>query len=576
MTSLTHMKTPGKVRIITVYGARNPASSLLVMELLLCDSLYERNGLEIRVYDPRPQTLDYLKALVWDLEGVDCSNIHKRRIILAETSDEALKNAELVVVMLESGRRKDERLYSWLLRNYELMAEVAENVDKFCITCPRVVVTCIKPLCFNAHALIKNSRILETTQVVACTNYLGLEILPYLTTATRIPIENIFAPPVWGYIGVNQLVDTCHTKCNYSLWQITSALDVNNQRIDGERKGEVRPPPPPIINEERDLCFRSHSFEYIWRWVGEHKRTTKDIYGCDPYMSQVNSTVEIIKMWFDGDKRPKTEVLSAGILSTGSYGIPKGIVFSQPVFLEDGHWKPYEELELPHFQINLRYLTTLPLIITSKFELCPEVDRLIEPSFFPEKLKAKARKLTLAEQKEMLMKALGIEDKRVTDKNTLTETALEERNLKMLQIKEKLKSLRQDLRIREMQHPTSWYRRALSFTKERTDMKSRDKKKAENSDDESGNDKNSTDSFEMEVEKFMEQLDKDIEDVQPYFESRLSSGNKLSIPVLDENLTKEDLEKLSDADIYKEIFTDYYYRKMLALHDEDNTIVIDQ
>ncbi|RZF46724.1 hypothetical protein LSTR_LSTR002587 [Laodelphax striatellus] len=565
-------KATEKVRKITIYGARNPASSLLIMELLQCDLLYDKNGLEIRVYDPRARTLNYLQALVWDMEGIDCSNIHKRQVVLAETSEVALNNTELVVVMLESKRKENENFDSWLMRNYQLMAEVAGDIDKYCISSPRVMVTCIKLLCFNVHALIAHSKTLEAGKVIACTNYLGLEVMHYLSTATKIPIKEIFAPPVWGYIGLNQLVDTCHTKRNYSLWEITAKPGEKTHEGDGDVKnksGEVRTPPPPIINEERDLCFRSLLFEYIWRWVGEHKRTTRDIYGCDPYMSQVNSVIEIINMWFDGDKRPKVEVISAGILSTGSYGIPRGIVFSQPVFLEEGHWKPFEELEVPHFQIDLRYLTTLPLIISSKFKLCSELDRLIEPSFYPESNKRKTKKLTLAEQKEMLMKALGQKDKKLTNNKELTESELEERNLKKNQIKEELKKLRQELKLREMQQPTGWYRTALDLTKERKDSKLSNRKTSNAASEDR---KNSDKSFVKEVQKFMDELDKDVglHDTQPIEKSSFNLDQL--IPVLDENLKEEDLKKLSDTDFYKEIFADYYYRKMLALHDEDDTV----
>lgn len=56
------------------------------------------------------------------------------------------------------------------------------------------------PTCFNANALVKETKLDKNNVVVVSAHY-GLEIVYDFTKSLNIPIKEISCPPVWGFLG---------------------------------------------------------------------------------------------------------------------------------------------------------------------------------------------------------------------------------------------------------------------------------------------------------------------------------------------------------------------------------------
>lgn len=63
------------------------------------------------------------------------------------------------------------------------------------------------PVCLNATVLVETCTRIRITNIVAVTSDVGLAHLTEVSKQTGIPVEHLGAPPVWGFVGINQYVD---------------------------------------------------------------------------------------------------------------------------------------------------------------------------------------------------------------------------------------------------------------------------------------------------------------------------------------------------------------------------------
>ncbi|XP_075232321.1 putative malate dehydrogenase 1B [Lycorma delicatula] len=469
---------------ICILGAGNPVASLLILELVQDKLLYNEDYLEIRLYDERKDKEDKLKSIVWDIEGVECPNMHKRKVFIPKTLYEAVKGCNILVIMTEVKRKFYETLESWLTRNYQFMRHLAEYIDEIDVASLDVIVTGIELLCFNTAVLLKYSEKLTPCKTIAVSSHLGLEALQYVANVSNIAPNDIFGSPVWGYIGINHIVDICHTKCLYRRWEI--------RRRPRKFPLKIHQPPiirfteqPNIIIEKRDICFRTHMCELMWQWISNQKQLwlyydyymmnindllcqeiVKSTHGHFPCMSQVKSSVHVINMWINSEY--SKEIISAGIRSNGSYDIPEGIVFSQPVILKDGKWQICTKFPVPHCIIKLRNLFFLPTIISQKFGLVDGLPSFEKGSLLPivtdeDKLTIIERQRKIRAKRSVLLDCATFSDE--YSKGSEDSKRLEKKNKMIEQIKE----LRNKMKETAECNQYSWYYKRLNKIKKEQD-----------------------------------------------------------------------------------------------------------
>lgn len=64
-------------------------------------------------------------------------------------------------------------------------------------------------------------------------------------------------------------------------------------------------------------------------------------------MSAANAAAEHVRDWWFGT--PVAQFVSMGVVSDGSYGVPRDIVFSFPVTIRDGKWSIVQGLAVDDF-----------------------------------------------------------------------------------------------------------------------------------------------------------------------------------------------------------------------------------
>lgn len=68
-------------------------------------------------------------------------------------------------------------------------------------------------------------------------------------------------------------------------------------------------------------------------------------------MSAATAAADHMRSWFLGTD--PDEFVSMGVVSDGSYGSPKGVVFSFPVTITDGKWKIVQDLKIDEFYLEM-------------------------------------------------------------------------------------------------------------------------------------------------------------------------------------------------------------------------------
>lgn len=200
------------------------------------------------------------------------------------------------------------------------------------------------PTCLCANVLQSLVARLPKANIVAVSAHYGLEISRRLISSLGLEPEDFGSPPVWGFLGINRFVDLCHMVQKYEM---------NKRRSAGS------------------FDYTQHS-ELRWSFYIAHDK--------DPYehsferkaVGECTAVCDILKLWYSQAEDVEDKVTSLGIRSDGTFDIPKGLVFSQPVSLkvsQDGSriWIPCSEFPLPCVPISIfRNLIDTAVIITDR------------------------------------------------------------------------------------------------------------------------------------------------------------------------------------------------------------------
>jgi malate dehydrogenase len=78
-------------------------------------------------------------------------------------------------------------------------------------------------------------------------------------------------------------------------------------------------------------------------------------------MSAANAAVEHVRDWLMGTSKATGEYISMAVTSDGSYGVPKGLIYSFPVRCHQGAWQIVQGLEVDEFSKEKMRLTAQEL-----------------------------------------------------------------------------------------------------------------------------------------------------------------------------------------------------------------------
>lgn len=119
------------------------------------------------------------------------------------------------------------------------------------------------PSCYNATILGENLKNVNKKNIIVATSDLGLDIVPQLAEIAQVPAKNIYCPPVWGFVGINHLVDIQTTMHRYnSFYPNRRHSKVTNSTLNiGYIIPEMRTLEYLVYNKEETLWVKKSKQE---------------------------------------------------------------------------------------------------------------------------------------------------------------------------------------------------------------------------------------------------------------------------------------------------------------------------
>lgn len=129
----------------------------------------------------------------------------------------------------------------------------SDEINEFAKRNLKVVLADDGPSCFNATFLVETCTRIRIANIVAVTSDVGLSHLQAVSNRTGIAVKNLGAPPVWGFVGINQYVDL-NSIIQYSEVYIPYARAVQGVKDSTLPPGKMKP-------ELRFIAYLLHNNE---------------------------------------------------------------------------------------------------------------------------------------------------------------------------------------------------------------------------------------------------------------------------------------------------------------------------
>lgn len=133
----------------------------------------------------------------------------------------------------------------------------------------RIILALHGPVCFDATILAEYCTNIDKSEIVAVTADVGLETLNVLSKETKTPIANLSGPPVWGFVGINHIIDIDHIieiHDVYRPYNRALKLSEDSTLVSGRNHTELR-----------FFCYKTYDLKDIWRKVVKFKVNVVDV-----------------------------------------------------------------------------------------------------------------------------------------------------------------------------------------------------------------------------------------------------------------------------------------------------------
>lgn len=155
----------------------------------------------------------------------------------------------------------DASIGEWLNGNKKKMANLALMINASALRKVYILFPNLGPACYNATVL-SNLANIKKSHIVVATSDLGLEISTVVAEIAEVPLRNMFCPPVWGFVGINHLVDIRTTVHRYNSFEPNNRYTKvrNSSLIIGS-----------ITPELRTMEYLMYFDESLWMKVADNK-----------------------------------------------------------------------------------------------------------------------------------------------------------------------------------------------------------------------------------------------------------------------------------------------------------------
>lgn len=273
------------------------------------------------------------------MELTDCAFPIINKLIGTCDYEEAFTDADICLLIGAFPRLKGMVRADLLKRNagiFKGQGEVMERCAKK--TCKTLVVG--NPANTNALICSTYAPSIPKENFTAMTRLDQNRACSQISEKLGCPVEQVENVTIWGN----------HSKTQYP--------DVNYAVVKDYPQAGVDTPVRTAVNDD-DYC----NGEFI-ETVQQRGKAIIEARGKSSAASAANAALAHVRDWFLGTK-PGTWV-SMGVMSDGSYDIPKGLIYSFPCTCQNGEYKIVQDLKIDSFSRNLMTATANELIEEAK------------------------------------------------------------------------------------------------------------------------------------------------------------------------------------------------------------------
>jgi len=258
-----------------------------------------------------------------------------RGVICTSDAMEAFRDADVAILVGSFPRKQGMERKDLLEKNAAIFREQGSALDKVAKKTVKVLV-------------VGNPANTNCAIAAACAPSIPRENFSALTRLDMNRARALLASKVQSRVSqvVNAIIWGNHSSTQYP--------DVNHAVVlgaDGSRS---------TIRQKLDSAYLNGEFIETVQKRGAAILAAR---GLSSAMSAANAVVDHMRDWVLGS--PKGEWVSMAVASDGSYGVPKGVIYSFPVTCQNGNWQIVQGLPIDDFS-KAKMQTTLTELLEER------------------------------------------------------------------------------------------------------------------------------------------------------------------------------------------------------------------
>jgi len=303
------------IKVVVTGAAGQIAYSLLYM-IAKGDVFGQDQPLILHLLDIPPM-MGVLEGVVMELE--DCAFPLLRQVVATAEPDVAFNDVSSAFLVGAMPRKQGMERRDLLAANVKIFKVQGEAINKFARKDVKVLVVG-NPANTNALICSKYAPSIPKENFTAMTRLDQNRAQAQIAAKIGVPVCNVSNVIIWGNHSSTQFPDGTH-----------AVVDIN-----GSKKSV-----PEVLKD--DNWLRSVFVETVQKRGAAVINARK----MSSAMSAAKAAGDHMKNWFKGTEPGK--FVSMGVVSDGQYGVPKDIVFSFPVTIENKNWKIVPNLPVNDF-----------------------------------------------------------------------------------------------------------------------------------------------------------------------------------------------------------------------------------
>jgi len=260
-----------------------------------------------------PPAMNALEGVAMELD--DCAFPLLQNMVLTDSPDTAFGNVNYALLVGARPRGKGMERKDLLQANAAIFSVQGKALNNNAASDIRILVVG-NPANTNALITKHNAPDIPSTQIMAMMRLDHNRAQTQLAQKAGVPVTDVKKVTIWGNHSATQYPDAYHAE------------------IGGR-------PAAQVINDDAWLQ------KTFIPTVQKRGAAIIEARGQSSAASAANAAINHVQTWHHGT--PEGDWSSMGVVSTGAYGTPDGVIFGYPVTVKNGSYSVVESLELNAF-----------------------------------------------------------------------------------------------------------------------------------------------------------------------------------------------------------------------------------